>query len=158
MPSRIGIISHRRKHKSQEKKRRKKLAGQPPAPSMPTLDEFLNSAPGSAPFTIPSASSNDVIAQTSVNAAADALFDDLDFEATQETGDPEAVYFPNSRIPNPDAPSPSLKFENEFMEIFKNYSNKKWSLFEEKLADFVDFSQARVGIKNSFLCSQKPQI
>lgn len=131
MPSRIGIISHRRKHKNQEKKEAQETRSETSSAKHPTLDEFSVSASGSAPSTNPSATSNNANLQDEFNAATDALFNDLDFEATQETGDPEVAYFPKSRIPKTDAASPSKNLKKNLW-IFSKIIRTKNGTFSKK--------------------------
>lgn len=152
MPSRIGIINHRRRHVNDEKKRRRLLARQPPSLGMPTLDQLLGSsgAAFSSPPTNPDGAPN---TQAVFNEAADAAFDLLDDDEHHDNIDPDCAYFRNTKIPNPDAASPSLEYEHKFRDLLRDFNAEKWPIFEELMDVFVAFSQSHVG-----LSADKPSV
>lgn len=73
---------------------------------MPTLDQLLGSSGAASSSSVPPTNSGDVLSQAVFNDAADAAFDLLDDDEPHDNIDPNCAYFPNTRIPNPDAAKP----------------------------------------------------
>lgn len=68
---------------------------------------------------------------------------------------PEDEFFQNTKLPHPDAPNPSKDFIEKFGNINNEFSISKWSDFEERLEDFIEFGQKHVHLKKPKSNTQK---
>lgn len=149
-PHQQGLLNHIRKHSNEINKDRTNANRQaqnsvPPAPSMPTLDQLMNGTTQQSIDTSPS--NTDRISLPPDSAGIAAPPPEAGNEENYNIDGDDEEFLENGRIRNPDAASPSLKYQEEFANINREFDKNKWDLFEDTLRNFVDFAQERVGLK-----------
>lgn len=163
-PSSAGIVNHFRKHKRSdiiEYRNNINLQTQSSSNILPNNSETnlqTNSSP--SPNPTPSAESNvgdSQLSATTAGASQNSQLNDNMFNIENDTGlhDADEEFFQNTRLPHPDAPSPSWEFILLLNELARNFNENKWEEFEELLKKFIDFGQEFVHLKKFKKISQR---